>query len=230
MVFAIIIATPPSIVPNTMADICYPNCEQPQTRRGQERRLALLLCATDLFLEKGYDDVSLDDIVSHTGGSKASIYKYFGNKEGLFTAICDYRREVFFNGVCLPYSPDCVSLNHYLTQTLQRFYHHIIKPENIAFMRMFTEQTQKDAQLANYFYDKCAVNVQNTIACALHQSHLKNEIICTQPHYSATMYFGILRDVEWRILMGLKIPENDLEIFDYIQYSVDLFLKAHQKV
>lgn len=35
-----------------MADICYPNCEQPQTRRGQERRLALLLCATDLFLEK----------------------------------------------------------------------------------------------------------------------------------------------------------------------------------
>lgn len=70
MVFAIIIATPPSIVPNTMADICYPNCEQPQTRRGQERRLALLLCATDLFLEKGYDDVSLDDIVSHAGGSK----------------------------------------------------------------------------------------------------------------------------------------------------------------
>lgn len=102
----------------------------------------------------------MDDIVSHAGGSKASIYKYFGNKEGLFTAICDYRREVFFNGVCLPYSPDCVSLNHYLTQTLQRFYHHIIKPENIAFMRMFTEQTQKDAQLANYFYDKCAVNVQ----------------------------------------------------------------------
>lgn len=44
------------------------------------------------------------------------------------------------------------------------------------------------------------------------------------------MYFGILRDVEWRILMGLKIPENDLEIFDYIQYSLDLFLKAHQKV
>ena len=79
-----------------MTDICYPSCEQPQTRRGQERRLALLICATDLFLERGYDAVSLDDIVNHAGGSKTSIYKYFGNKEGLFTAICDYRREVFF--------------------------------------------------------------------------------------------------------------------------------------
>ena len=46
-----------------MTDLCYPSCEQPQTRRGQERRLALLICATDLFLERGYDAVSLDDIV-----------------------------------------------------------------------------------------------------------------------------------------------------------------------
>lgn len=34
-------------------------CEKPQTRRGIERRLALLLSATELFLEKGYDAVSL---------------------------------------------------------------------------------------------------------------------------------------------------------------------------
>lgn len=30
-------------------------CEKPQTRRGIERRLALLLSATELFLEKGKD-------------------------------------------------------------------------------------------------------------------------------------------------------------------------------
>ena len=64
-------------------------CDFPQTKRGHERRLALLISANDLFLERGYDAVSLDDIVNHAGGSKASIYKYFGNKEGLFTAICD---------------------------------------------------------------------------------------------------------------------------------------------
>lgn len=51
----------------------------PQTKRGHERCLALLISATELFLEHGYDAVSLDDIVNHAGGSKASIYKYFGN-------------------------------------------------------------------------------------------------------------------------------------------------------
>ncbi|WP_151765841.1 TetR/AcrR family transcriptional regulator [Acinetobacter colistiniresistens] len=212
-----------------MTDICYPSCAKPQTRRGEERRLALLLCASDLFLEKGYEAVSLDDIVNHAGGSKTSIYKYFGNKEGLFTAICDYRREVFFKGVCFPYTPETSTLRDYLMHTLQRFYQHIIQPENIAFMRMFTEQTQKDPQLAHYFYNQCALNIQNTISSALEHAHVNNEIYCAQPQFSVTMYFGILRDVEWRNLMGLDVPANDAEIIDYINYSVDLFLKAHQK-
>ena len=79
-------------------------CELPQTKRGHERRLALLLSATELFLERGYDAVSLDDIVHHAGGSKASIYKYFGSKEGLFKGICDYRRELFFKNICVAFN------------------------------------------------------------------------------------------------------------------------------
>lgn len=74
----------------------------PQTKRGHERCIALLISATELFLERGYDAVSLDDIVQHAGGSKASIYKYFGNKEGLFKAICDYRRIKFFEDISIP--------------------------------------------------------------------------------------------------------------------------------
>jgi TetR/AcrR family transcriptional repressor of adeIJK operon len=95
---------------------------------------------------------------------------------------------------------------------------------------MFTEQSQKDVQLAHYFYDQCALNIQNTIAFALEQAHSMDEIFCSNPHFSATMYFGILRDVEWRNLMGLNVQADDAEIFDYINYCVDIFLKAHQKV
>ncbi|MBP6190644.1 MAG: TetR/AcrR family transcriptional regulator [Acinetobacter sp.] len=212
-----------------MTDICYLSCEQPQTRRGQERRLALLVNACDLFLERGYDAVSLDDIVNHAGGSKASIYKYFGSKEGLFTAICDYRRELFFKDICVPFVSGKTDLKSHLIQTLMRFYQHIIQPKNIAFMRIFLEQSQNNTELAHYLYNKCAINIQNSISMALEQAHAANEIDCIHPLFSATMYFGILRDVEWRILMGLSVPADDTEIIDYIHYSVDLFLKAHQK-
>lgn len=135
-------------------------CEKPQTRRGIERRLALLLSATELFLEKGYDAVSLDDIVNHAGGSKTSIYKYFGNKDGLFTAICDYRREMFFKDICIAFQPEQTSLKDYLIQTLIRFYKHIIQPEHIAFLRLVIELTQCNATLSQYLYEKCALDVK----------------------------------------------------------------------
>lgn len=204
--------------------------EQPQTRRGQERRLALLLSANDLFLERGYEAVSLDDIVNHAGGSKTSIYKYFGNKEGLFTAICDYRRELFFTDICACYNTNDDHLYDYLVQTLINFYLHLKKPENVAFIRLIIEQTQKNSDLALYIYEKGAQFIQIAIAKALEQSHLQGKLNCPSPLSSAMMYFGILRDYEWRVIMGLEIDQPEHEVIKHIEYCVEYFLKGHQKV
>ena len=70
-------------------------CDKPQTRRGHERRLALLLSGSELFLKYGYDAVSLDDIVNHAGGSKASIYKYFALYTTNFTEPLSYQDSAF---------------------------------------------------------------------------------------------------------------------------------------
>ena len=61
----------------------------PATARGEARREALLEAARAIFLEKGYSGTSLDEVVKRTGGSKASVYKYFGNKEGLLLRVLD---------------------------------------------------------------------------------------------------------------------------------------------
>lgn len=217
-------------MPNQFVHIETLGCDQPQTRRGYERRLALLLSASELFLKHGYDAVSLNDIVQHAGGSKASIYKYFGNKEGLFTAICDYRRELFFNDICVPFDPKVNDLKSYLIQTLIHFYHHMIEPENIAFMRLVFERIQKDSQLAQYIHEKGPKHIQIAIANALERSAKNNKLKCDDPLASAQFYFGILRNLEWQILMGIPIQENDQETINHITYCVERFLDGHQKV
>lgn len=185
--------------------------DTPQTKRGHERCLSLLLSANELFLERGYDAVSLDDIVHHAGGSKASIYKFFGNKEGLFTAICDYRREQFFKDICVPFEQGKDDLHSYLVQTLMNFKHHLVLPENAAFLRLILERTQRSPELALYIHEQGLIK-------------------CQQPIYSAQLYFGIIRDIEWRVLMGIPVQENDQETIEYINYCVDRFLEGHQKV
>lgn len=202
----------------------------PQTKRGHERCFALLLSANELFVKNGYEAVSLDDIVNHAGGgSKASIYKYFGNKEGLFKAICDYRREQFYKDISLACMSEPEELRSYLIRILSNFLKHIIQPKNIAFIRLVLNQTQKDSTLALYIHENGAKMIQMTIAKVLAKAHEDGDLNCPHPNNSAMLYFGILRDYEWRIILGVDLVINEQEAINHIEYCVDRFLDGHQK-
>jgi AcrR family transcriptional regulator len=64
-----------------------------QTRRGIQRSEGIIRAAADLFLEKGYEGSSMEEIIQRSGGSKSHIYREFGGKDGLFLAsvkfLCD---------------------------------------------------------------------------------------------------------------------------------------------
>ena len=40
-----------------------------------------------MFLERGYDATSLDDVAAASGVSKTTVYNNFQDKEGLFSAV-----------------------------------------------------------------------------------------------------------------------------------------------
>jgi AcrR family transcriptional regulator len=54
-----------------------------------DRRPHYLDTALRLFSEHGYNGVSMDQLVSEAGGSKATLYRYFSSKQQLFEAIID---------------------------------------------------------------------------------------------------------------------------------------------
>jgi len=204
--------------------------DMPHTKRGHERCLALLLSANELFLQHGYDAVSLDDIVHHAGGSKASIYKFFGNKEGLFTAICDYRREQFFKDICMPFDFTKDNLRVYLIQTILNIQTHLVLPENASFLRLIMEQVQRNPQLAFHIHKQGPKHIEDAIACILNKADELGIIRCEHPNYSAQLFFGIVRDLEWQVLMNIYVQKNEQENLKYVQYCVDRFLAGHQKV
>lgn len=56
----------------------------------EETRKLILDTAERLFLEKGYEKTSLQDIINHLGGlSKGAIYYHFHSKEEIFVAVAD---------------------------------------------------------------------------------------------------------------------------------------------
>lgn len=47
----------------------------------------LLACALELFYEKGYDAVGVQEIVDQAGITKPTLYYYFGSKKGLLESL-----------------------------------------------------------------------------------------------------------------------------------------------
>ena len=61
--------------------------DAPSESRSDRKRKALLLAATEVFLDKGYDSTSMDDVAAKAAVSKPTVYKYFSDKERLFAEI-----------------------------------------------------------------------------------------------------------------------------------------------
>jgi AcrR family transcriptional regulator len=54
--------------------------------RKEHKRLSILLAATDLFVEKDFHDVLMDEVAARAGVGKGTLYRYFPAKEDLYLA------------------------------------------------------------------------------------------------------------------------------------------------
>ena len=73
---------------------------QPRVRMsGKQRREQLIGVARELFAEKGYESVSVEEIAAHAKVSKPVVYEHFGGKEGIYAVIVDREMQELLNRV-----------------------------------------------------------------------------------------------------------------------------------
>ncbi|OWA33405.1 hypothetical protein B9G55_22300 [Saccharibacillus sp. O16] len=60
-------------------------------QRKEERIQQILSAAKQVFIEKGYGEASLKDIIEEAGMSRGWIYLYYQTKEEIFEALLDYQ-------------------------------------------------------------------------------------------------------------------------------------------
>lgn len=55
--------------------------------RSDRKRKLLLVAATEIFLDKGYDGTTMEDVAMKAAVSKPTVYRFFSDKERLFAEI-----------------------------------------------------------------------------------------------------------------------------------------------
>ena len=57
--------------------------------QGRATREQLIEVATRLFAERGYEDTSIEAVLSAAGVSRGALYHHFAGKDALFEAVVD---------------------------------------------------------------------------------------------------------------------------------------------
>lgn len=72
-----------------MTDLFEPLPESAGTRRRENTRTKLVRASLEVFVEKGIDGVTVDDLVTAAGFTRGAFYSNFSTKEEVFIALFD---------------------------------------------------------------------------------------------------------------------------------------------
>lgn len=127
-------------------------CQMDRTTPRERRHSAILDAAEALFLEQGYERTSLAEIVKRSGGSLATLYELFGNKQGLLHAIatrwCDETMFRPLDGEVTAAMSNVEILKSYAyrqSETME-------SPRAVALMRMLLSESLRDREFALQIY------------------------------------------------------------------------------
>lgn len=131
--------------------------------RGEQRRRAFLDAAADVFLEQGYEAASVNEVVRRAGGSLATLYSQFGNKDGLFWAMVE-EATLNFSTALRQQAQENRPLEEGLQAIGENYLELMLRPRSLALFRIMIGEAHKFPEMARRFFMLGPDQVRETVA------------------------------------------------------------------
>ena len=195
--------------------------------RREARRTAFIEAAAALFSEHGYGATSLSDVVKRSGGSLATLYDLFGNKQGLFRALIEDRCRKGFEALYHAEIDDRPT-REALTQIGTGFFRLIHSDAAIAMYRMIIAEHSQVPELPVLFYESGPSASQTRMAQWFAEQDQRGHLRVPDPIRASIDFCGLLcAQSQMRLLIGLPMPLPDEEVASRVDHVVSLILRAY---
>ncbi|GAB2507011.1 TetR/AcrR family transcriptional regulator [Lysobacter humi (ex Lee et al. 2017)] len=205
-----------------------PKAAGPGRPKDLAKREAILEASKRLFVQMGFDAVSMDQIAAEAGVSKLTVYSHFGDKEALFAAAVKSHCE---QGMPMSLFEDrpSVPMRECLTEIATHFYAMISSPEAIAGHRILCSPQLTGTPLPQMFWDAGPRRVQEGFAALLDARVKAGQLEIDDTALAASQFFTLLKgEPHARLVMGCGCAgAPHLTPEAHVQACVDLFLRAY---
>lgn len=202
-------------------------------RRSEEKRQAILDAALRVFTANGYLGTTTDQLAAAASVSKQTLYKYFHDKEGLFTAlittVSDRIHDPFQElTAAMGTAPDSEAAVRILAE---QFAHSIMSAQVQQIRRLVIAEAARFPDLGRLYWQRGFERVLASVAACLRVLAERELLAIADPAVAAQHLAGILLWIPSNRVMFCGIPdqfEAETELKEVIELGVKAFISAYR--
>jgi AcrR family transcriptional regulator len=197
--------------------------ERPGSRMTEARRQEIVRKAAALFIEKGYANVTIDEIIKLVGGSKATLYARFGGKEGLFeTVIKQPCVEVTHSIDIVPHG----DIEMQLTQIARNFLKSVLDPKIIELHRLMVSIGRTFPSVGSFFYESGPNTAYVIVANWIEKQQGAGRLVGGNSRQLAVLFLDMLIGEHQLALLTSPRKSTPRAIDKTVRAAVSLFLNG----
>jgi TetR/AcrR family transcriptional regulator, mexJK operon transcriptional repressor len=197
--------------------------ERPGSRMTEARRQEIVRKAAALFIEKGYANVTIDEIIKLVGGSKATLYARFGGKEGLFeTVIKQPCVEVTHSIDIVPHG----DIETQLTQIARNFLKSVLNPKIIELHRLMVSIGRTFPSVGSFFYESGPNTAYAIVANWIEKQQAAGRLAGGNSRQLAVLFLDMLIGEHQLALLTSPRKSTPKAIDKTVRAAVSLFLNG----
>lgn len=193
------------------------------------KRDQILEGAKRVFMTKGFDAASMNDITREAGVSKGTIYVYFDNKEVLFGALITRERARMVERMRTVLS-DHGPLETVLANFGHTFARHLTAPETIRAMRMVIGVLDRMPGLSQNFFTLLPENPVGVLDEYLRAEVARGRLAIDDTHLAARQFMDMCTGWLFKkaLMTDCAVEPTPAEIERVVNGALRVFLAAYR--
>lgn len=205
--------------------------------KQEDTKQKILNTALELFSDKGYDSVSVDEIAKAVGIKSPSLYNHYSGKKAIFDAIVkeistEYEKDTDKIDIHVQNFSQDVQIfteisEEALFEKVKQIFEYSLHNEKIRrFRKLMTIEQFRSSELSELYTERYVTRIINYHADIFRKLIVAGEIRNSDPETLAFMYAAPVFT-----LIGIcdRQPEKESECLKKLQNHVRLFFKSFNK-
>lgn len=191
------------------------------------KRLQILEGARRMFLSKGFEAASMQDVARAAGVSKGTLYVYFDNKEAMFEALV-MRECNHLHAILRQIASNSGTVEEDLHAMARQILHVLLQTEVLRAMRMVIGTGEKFPELARKIYEAGPRRSVRSLAEYLTMRVSLGDLNIDDCEAASAEFLDLVLAGQQRrgLMMVAPMPPDEME--NYINRRVGLFLTAYR--